>query len=214
MSEVSGQTPYPSTLGVILAGGLSRRMGGGDKGLKMLGGQSLLAHVKQRLCPQVGTLILNANGDSKRFSALDLPVIADSLPNYPGPLAGILAALDYAAAHHPSIEWVVSVAGDGPFLPSDLVSRLHEARRQAGLALACAASDSFTHPTIALWQVRLRDDLRRAMVEEELRKIDAWTARHGFVAVEWESTPFDPFFNANTLDELAQAQAMMSLHRV
>lgn len=203
----------PRTLGVILAGGLSRRMGGGDKALKLLAGKALLDHVIARFRPQVDCLVLNANGEAGRFAAFGLPVIADGLPDYPGPLAGILAALDFAAGHRAGYEWVVSVAADGPFLPLDLVSRLHNARSEANCPLACAASGGYTHPTIALWQVRLRENLRGAMVDEHLRKIDAWTARHGCVAAFWASDPFDPFFNANTPQDLLAAEAMLAHKR-
>lgn len=203
----------PRTLGVILAGGLSRRMGGGDKALKSLAGKALLDHVIARFRPQVDDLTINANGDAGRFSAFGLPVIADGLPDYPGPLAGILAALDFAAGHPAGYQWVVSVTADGPFLPVDLVSRLHITRREASCPLACAASGGYTHPTIALWQVRLRENLRQAMVDENLRKIDTWTARHGCIAVQWASDPVDPFFNANTPEELAAAEAMIAAVR-
>lgn len=203
----------PRTLGVILAGGLSRRMGGGDKALKLLAGKVLLDHVITRFRPQVDALILNANGNAGRFAAFGLPVVGDSLPDHPGPLAGILAALDFAAGHPVGYQWVVSVTADGPFLPVDLVSRLHSTRSEADRPFACAASGGYTHPTIALWHVALRDDLRRAMVDENLRKIDAWTARHGCVAVTWPSDPVDPFFNANTPEELAAAEAMLACVR-
>lgn len=198
----------PATLGVILAGGLSRRMGGGDKALLDLAGRPLLAHVIERFRPQVDCLVLNANGDRARFAAFGLEVVPDGLPDYPGPLAGVLAALDHAAIHHPATGWVVSVSADGPFLPLDLVARLHEARVRADLPLACAASGDFTHPTIGLWQVSLRHDLRRALTDEGLRKIDRWTARHGCAAISWTAEPVDPFFNANTPEELRDAEAM------
>lgn len=207
-------TSLPSTLGVILAGGLSRRMGGGDKGLRILGGKSLIEHVIERIRPQVSMLVLNANGDPERFAAFNLPVIADSLAEYPGPLAGILAALDYTAETYPGVDWVISVTADGPFLPSNLAARLHAAREAAQTPLACAASGGFTHPTIALWLVALRHDLRKAMSEEGLRKIDRWTARHGCADAEWPSEPLDPFFNANTPEELAEAEAMLAARRV
>ena len=140
-------------------------------------------------------------------------MISDGVPDYPGPLAGILAALDFAAGHPAGYQWVVSVTADGPFLPVDLVSRLHHARSEADRPLACAASGGYTHPTIALWQVRLRENLRQAMVDENLRKIDTWTARHGCIAVQWASDPVDPFFNANTPEELAAAEAMIAAVR-
>lgn len=199
----------PPTLGVILAGGLARRMGGGDKPLALLGGRPLLDHVIERLRPQCQELILNANGDPARFAATGLPVVPDDLPGFPGPLAGILAALDWAAEKRPDIDWIVSVAGDSPFLPADYVQRLHAARSSAGTPLACARTDGRTHPVNGLWPVALRHDLRRALVEEDMRKIDRWTARHGVALADWPSEPVDPFFNVNTPDELAAAERLL-----
>ncbi|MDB5374282.1 MAG: mobA [Belnapia sp.] len=193
---------------VVLAGGLARRMGGGDKPLRLLGGRPLLAHVLERVAPQVAAVILNANGDPARFSGFGLPVVADPLPDYPGPLAGILAGLDWAAAHRPAAATVLSVPGDGPFLPPDLVARLEAARRASGLPLACAASGGWTHPPIGLWPVALRGELRAALLAGE-RKIDRWTARFGCATAEWEALPVDPFFNANAPEELAAAEALL-----
>ncbi|HWX49515.1 MAG TPA: molybdenum cofactor guanylyltransferase MobA [Roseomonas sp.] len=198
----------PETLGVVLAGGLARRMGGGDKPLRPLGGRPLLAHVLERLRPQVATLLLNANGDPARFAAWGLPVVADGLPDYPGPLAGILAALDWAAANRPELAWVASVPGDSPFIPADLVARLHAARAAAAVPLACAHSGGWAHPPIGLWPVALRTELRSALEGGE-RKIDRWTARFGCAEAEWPTAPFDPFFNANTPEELALAESLL-----
>ncbi|MBC9179543.1 molybdenum cofactor guanylyltransferase MobA [Pseudoroseomonas ludipueritiae] len=198
----------PDTLGVVLAGGLARRMGGGDKPLRELGGRPLLAHVVARLGPQVSALLLNANGDPARFAGFGLPVAADGVPDYPGPLAGVLAALDWAAEHHPRFEWVVSVPGDSPFIPHDLVARLHAARQAAGVPMACARSGGWTHPPIGLWPVALREELRAALLADE-RKIDRWTARFGCASAEWSDAPLDPFFNANTPEELAEAEVLL-----
>ncbi|MGG5807870.1 molybdenum cofactor guanylyltransferase MobA [Falsiroseomonas sp. CW058] len=197
------------TLGVVLAGGLARRMGGGDKPLRMLGGRPLLDHLLGRLSPQVAAVIINANGDPGRFAAYGLAVVADGLPDHPGPLAGILAALDWAAARRPDLPWVVSAPGDSPFVPGDLVARLHAARAAAGAALACAASGGWTHPPVGLWPVALRDDLRAALAGGE-RKIDRWTARHGCATAEWPATPVDPFFNANAPEDLAAAEHLLA----
>lgn len=196
------------TLGVILAGGLARRMGGGDKPMRTIGGRSILDHVVTRLAPQCDGLILNANGDPSRFAAFDLPVVADTLADNPGPLAGVLAALDWAAENRPLIKWVASVAGDCPFLPRDLVARLHEARLRDNAELAVAASGGRTHPVIGLWKVALRGDLRHALVDEDMRKIDRWTARYPLATVEWPAAPVDPFFNANTVEDLSQAEGL------
>lgn len=203
-------TEVPPTLGVLLAGGLARRMGGGDKPLKRIAGRSILERAIARLKPQVATLILNANGDPARFAGFGLAVVADGVPDFPGPLAGVLAALDHAAAVHPNVAWVVSASADSPFLPADLVARLH-AERGAN-PLACAMSGGHTHPPIGLWRVDLRDDLRRALVVDGERKIDRWTARHGCVAVEWGTDPVDPFFNANTPEDLAKAEGILEAH--
>ncbi len=198
-----------SVLAVVLAGGLARRMGGGDKPLRMLGGQPLLDHVLARIGPQVAGVILNANGDAGRFAGYGLPVVADPVPDHPGPLAGILAGLDWAAAMRPEIADVLSVPGDCPFLPADLLARLRSAREAAGVPMACAASGGWTHPPVALWPVALRGELRAALLAGE-RKIDRWTARFGCASAEWPAEPFDPFFNANAPDDLAEAERLLS----
>ncbi|WP_011581757.1 molybdenum cofactor guanylyltransferase MobA [Chelativorans multitrophicus] len=198
----------PSTLCVVLAGGLGRRMGGGDKPMREIGGRAILDHVIERLEPQCDGLLLNANGDPARFARFRLPVIADPVEGYPGPLAGILAALEWTAANRAGVEWVVSAAGDCPFLPRDLITRLQEARLADGADLAVAASGGQVHPVIGLWKVALRDELRHALVEEDLRKIDRWTARYRLATVSWPHEPVDPFFNANTLDDLAEAERL------
>lgn len=196
------------TVGVILAGGLARRMGGGDKPMREIGGRTILDHVVERIAPQCGFLVLNANGDPSRFAAFGLPVVADTVAGNPGPLAGVLAALDWAAQNRPRMHWVVSVAGDCPFLPHDLVGRLHEARLRENAELAVAASDGRAHPVIGLWKVALRDDLRRALVDEDMRKIDRWTARYPLATVTWAAEPVDPFFNANTVEDLSEAERL------
>ena len=164
--------------GVLLAGGLARRMGGGDKPMRTIAGRTILDRVIARLKPQCDGLILNANGDPARFAAFGLPVIADGVADFPGPLAGILAALDWAAANRPDVKFVLSAAADCPFLPRDLVSRLYAALEAENAELAVAASDGQSHPVIGLWSVRLREQLRHALVVEDVRKIDRWTARY------------------------------------
>jgi molybdenum cofactor guanylyltransferase len=198
-------------LGVLLAGGLARRMGGGDKPMRTIGGRTILARVITRLESQCEGLILNANGDPARFAAFGLPVIADGVADFPGPLAGILAALDWTAAHRPDVSLVLSAAGDCPFLPRDLVSRLHAALRSENAELAVAASDGQSHPVIGLWSVGLREQLRHALVVEDVRKIDRWTARYRLATVTWPTTPLDPFFNANTMDDIAEAERLAAL---
>ncbi len=196
---------YPPTLGLVLAGGLARRMGGGDKALLKIGAATILERVLERLTPQCVRIILNANGDTARFAFTHLPVVADEVPDFAGPLAGVLAGLDWAAAHAPDIAWVASVPGDCPFLPRDLVARLHAARQQAGEPLACARSGEWRHPVVGLWPVALRDDLRGALVHEHLHKIEVWTARHGVAIADWPAGPVDPFFNVNTPADAAEA---------
>jgi len=197
--------------GVLLAGGLARRMGGGDKPMRQIGGKTILERVIARLKPQCGELILNANGDPARFASFGLPVIADTVENFPGPLAGILAALDWAAANRPGVSLLLSAAADCPFLPRDLVSRLYQALVKDNAQLAVAASDGQSHPVIGLWSVALRGELRHALVQEDVRKIDRWTARYKLATVTWPTQPLDPFFNANTTDDIAEAERLAEL---
>ena len=204
-------TEQAATLGVILAGGLARRMGGGDKTMRAIAGRPILDHVIERLAPQCAALILNANGDPARFGGYGLPVVADDVPDFAGPLAGVLAALDWTAQHHPAIAWVVSVAADCPFLPRDLVARMQTERAVMQADLAVAASGDQSHPVVGLWKVSLREDLRHALVVEDCRKIDRWTARYPLVTTQWPVTPVDPFFNANTPDDVAEAEALAGL---
>jgi molybdopterin-guanine dinucleotide biosynthesis protein A len=201
-------TDRPPTLGVLLAGGLARRMGGGDKPLRKIGGRTILERAIERLEAQCDALILNANGDPARFAATGLVVVPDDVPGFAGPLAGILAALDWTARNRPEIAWVASAAADSPFLPHDFVSRLHAVRAAAGVPLACAESGGRAHPVNGLWPVSLRHDLRHALVVEDVRKIDRWTARHGIAHAAWPAEPVDPFFNANTPEDVAEAERL------
>jgi molybdenum cofactor guanylyltransferase len=196
----------PPTLGLVLAGGLARRMGGGDKARIRIGGTTILERVLTRIDPQCTRVIVNANGDPARFADTSLPVVADSVPDFAGPLAGILAGLDWAATNVPESEWLLSVPGDCPFLPKNLVTRLHEARLAEGAALACARSGEWRHPVVALWPVKLREDLRRALLDEHLHKIEIWTARYGVAIADWPAEPVDPFFNVNTPEDAASAE--------
>jgi molybdenum cofactor guanylyltransferase len=200
--------PTPPVVGVLLAGGQSRRMGGGDKALRPFAGRTLLAQVIERVQPQVRRLVLNANGDPARFEAYRLPVAADSVEGFAGPLAGVLAGLDWAAANAPDCPWVASVPTDAPFLPPDLVSRLLEAVEREHADMACAASGGRPHPVAALWPVRLRDELRRAMTADGVRKVDQWTARYRLAVADYPDQPLDPFFNTNSPEDFAEAERL------
>jgi molybdopterin-guanine dinucleotide biosynthesis protein A len=206
------KTDYPPTLGLVLAGGLARRMGGGDKAVLKIGGKTILERTLSRFRPQCTGLVLNVNGDPKRFESFNLPVVADEVPDFAGPLAGILAGLDWAAHDHPKIEFIASVPGDCPFLPRDLVPRLHVARVEQKKPLACARSGEWRHPVAGIWPISLRDDLRRALIKEGLHKIEIWTGRHGVATADWFDQPFDPFFNVNTPEDLARAEEIAILN--
>jgi len=197
--------------GIVLAGGLARRMGGGDKPLRGVRGRTLLARVIARLEPQCDTLVLSANGDPSRFASFGLTVLADDIADHPGPLAGILAGLDWAAVNRPRTRWIVSAPGDCPFLPRDLVVRLQGAASAQGADLAVAAYGGRSHPVIGLWKVALRDALREALVVEGVRRVEGWTRRHRAAMVEWPPGSFDPFFNANTPDDLAEAERIAAI---
>jgi molybdenum cofactor guanylyltransferase len=199
-----------ATLGVVLAGGRARRMGGADKALVEIGGRTMLARVVARLAPQCDGLILSAHGDPERFAAFGLPVVADAIEGFAGPLAGVLAALDWAAANRPGVGWLASLAVDCPFAPRDLVARLRAATSRAA-PLAVAASGGRRHPIIALWSLALREDLRRALVVEGCRKVDRFAERFGPTVVAWPDAPVDPFFNVNTPADVAGAERLAAL---
>jgi molybdopterin-guanine dinucleotide biosynthesis protein A len=200
----------PATYGLILAGGLARRMGGGDKTLIRVGEKTILERAIAALAPQCAGLLINANGDVSRFSGFGIPIIADDIAGFAGPLAGILAGLEWVAANAPASQWVLSVPGDCPFLPRDLVSRLHAARVAERRPLACAKSGEWRHPVVGLWRIGLRDDLRQAL-GAGLRKIEAWTEKHGVALAEWPAEPVDPFFNVNTPEDAAEAERMAQM---
>jgi molybdenum cofactor guanylyltransferase len=204
--------PPPPTLGLVLAGGLARRMGGGDKARIEIGGVTILDRVLATLSGQCVDIIINANGDPERFADTGCIVVPDTVPDFAGPLAGILVGLDWLAAQENGIEWLLSVPGDCPFLPDDLVERLHQARRDmgSGMRLACARSGEWRHPVVGLWPLALRADLRKALIEEDLRKIEVWTARHGVAIAEWPAEPIDPFFNVNTPEDAVKAEKIVA----
>ncbi len=198
-------------LGVMLAGGLSRRFGGGDKCLEILDGVSLLERIAQRAAPQVGTLILNAVGDIGRFPDMGVRVAADVVLGALGPLAGVLTGMEWAVAHRPMTRWVATFATDAPFFPHDLVTRLKNAAEKAGADIAMATSEGRVHPTFALWSLDLRGDLRHALVDEGVRRVRTWSARHREILVPFHGAAandeLDPFFNINTPDDLIAARA-------
>jgi molybdopterin-guanine dinucleotide biosynthesis protein A len=197
--------------GVLLAGGLSRRMGGGDKNLKLLGGRPVLEHVIERVRPQVTALALNANGDPARFAEYGLPVVADSIEGFAGPLAGVLAGLDWAAEAVPECGWLLSAPTDAPFLPADLAEALLLAAK-AGADLAVAASGGRAHPVAALWAVSLRHPLRAAL-ENGVRKVEDFTRDYRVETVEFPTEPVDPFFNLNRPEDLAEAERVLAQAR-
>lgn len=212
MSDASAAPPDPEKpCGVILAGGLSSRMGGGDKSLLLLDGRTLIDHVAARLAPQCARLALNANGDPSRFASLRMPVIADPVPEHPGPLAGILAGMEWAVscghAH------IVTAAADTPFLPHDLVSQLSKSilTEKAPIVLAATPGDDgrpVVHPTFGMWPVALRHDLRAALAAGT-RRVRQWAEAQGAAIVLFPADPFDPFLNVNTPADLATARAMI-----
>jgi molybdenum cofactor guanylyltransferase len=195
-------------LGVLLAGGQARRMGGGDKSLRRLGSRTILEHVIERARPQVAALVLNANGDPARFAGFGLPVASDVVEGFAGPLAGVLTGMEWASTHRPDCAWIATIATDTPFLPQDLVARLCQAVE--GAELACASSNGRANPVFGLWPARLAADLRRAMIEEEIRKVDVWTARYRLAQVDFPTEPFDPFFNTNRPEDLAEAERLLA----
>lgn len=189
-------------------------MGGGDKGLLELAGKCMLGHVIDRLSPQVGRLVINANGDPQRFARLGLPVVADTVAGFAGPLAGVLAGMRWSVTHTPAARWIVTAAGDAPMLPRDLVVQLAAATEDRAKSIALARSAGALHPVIGLWPVRLADDLEQAL-EGGVRKVLHWTDRHGTVGVDFPMVRIggievDPFFNANTPQELDSLRAMLA----
>lgn len=204
-------------LAIILAGGLASRMGGGDKALREIGGLSLFARVIDRLSPQASGMAINANGDAARLAALNLPIIPDDIADHPGPLAGVLAGMEWAAGQGAS--HIITVAADTPFFPLDLTERLAAAIcAETPIALAATPDDRpgregklARHPTFGLWPVALRHDLRAAL-HDGVRKVVLWTDRHGTASVAFSAEPFDPFFNVNTPDDMRAAEKIAQEH--
>ena len=202
-------------VGVILAGGRSRTMGGGDKTLRSLGSRTMFAHIAARLKPQVDCLVISANGDPARFAALGLPVVADATDDYPGPLGAVLAGMRWAAVSGRQASRIVTVPGDAPFISTDLVERLVAAADASGGAIAVAQSAGVLHPVTALWPVALAEALAWAVIQGE-RNVGNWAARQGIVAVPFDpirigNRTVDPFFNINTPDDFLEAAALMGI---
>ena len=195
--------------GLLLAGGQSRRMGGGDKCMQLLGGVTLLARVIDVARPQVDELILNANGDPARFKEYGLPVVGDVVDGFAGPLAGILTGLEWSRDNRPACSWVASFACDAPFAPNDLISRLSGAIEDQNGELGCASSNGRDQPVIGLWPVALAAELRTALVDEDIRKVDVWTARYRLGRANWAIDPVDPFLNVNRPEDLARAEDVL-----
>lgn len=195
--------------GLILAGGLSSRMGGGDKPLTIMGGRTLLDRVIERLTPQADPLILNANGDPRRFSGISLPVIPDVIEGHGGPLVGILTGLDWVRSHAPAARWMLSVAADTPLFPLDLAKRLLAAAESGESEIAVARSGGQAHHVFALWRIDRVDDLRRAVADEGMRSVHRWQEGRRRVLVDWPTEPIDPFFNMNTPEDAARLAEML-----
>lgn len=201
-----GEVLTPAIL--FLAGGGGRRLGGADKALLPLAGRPLIAHAMARLALQSSEHLISANGDPSRFAEFGAPVVVDDLPDRPGPLAGLLAGLDWFARERPAVTHVLSLPADTPFPPPDLVAQLDAARRAAGAEIALAASGGWKHHAIALWPVAIRTALREALVGRDERAVSRFAARFQVAAVEWPVFPHDPFFNVNTPEDLAWAEAV------
>ena len=208
--ELRSDRDAGSTLGLILNGGLARRLGGVDKGLVLIAGRPLIVRAIKRLRPQCGALAISANGDPARFAGFGLPVLADDPPDFAGPLAGVLAGLEHCARLSAAMTRVATLPADAPFAPLDFVAKLHEARRAAGAAIAVAASGGRRHYVAALWPVALAQPLRRALIEEGVRKVEVFAARFPVAIAGWSCQPVDPFFNVNTADDLAHAEALLA----
>ena len=208
---IASYNPNSPAIGVLLAGGQSRRMGGGDKCLLQIAGRSMLDWSLERARPQVRDLLLNANGDPSRFTIPpDMCVWADSVPGYAGPLAGLLAGMDWARQQHPQAQWLASFAADTPFFPTDLVERLAAALQHSGAQMACASSGGSAHPVFGLWPIQMAEDLRAALVTEGIRRVQDWIERQSMVTVDWSDRPFAPFTNINTKEELLNINNMIN----
>jgi len=196
-------------IGVILSGGLSRRMNNQDKGFIQLAHKPLFEHVLERLSPQCDSIIISSNKESQQLSSYDLPIIKDSLEGLLGPLAGLLACMQWVRKHQPGVQWIASVPVDTPFIPQNLVSTLYQSMLENTADIACATSNGRTHPVIALWPIRLLDDLEAALSKENIRKIDLWTSRYKVSLPDFSDSLLDPFYNINCHEDLVHAEALL-----
>lgn len=211
---MTNDSQYAPPIGMILAGGLASRMGGGDKALIEAGGETMLARVAARLAGQCRTVLLNANGDPARFSAYGLPVLADVVEGYCGPLAGVLTGLEWLRDHVPDRApgegWLLTVAADTPLFPLDLARRLACAAAAENAEIAVARSGDRTHPVFGLWSADLAQDLRRALTQDGERRLNAWAKSRRLATVAWPTTPYDPFFNVNTPEDADELRRMLA----
>lgn len=210
MSDHADAYQLGPVAGVLLAGGQSRRMGGGDKCLRPLGGQPILARIIETVAPQVSRLVINANGDPERFASFGVPVAADTVDGYAGPLAGVLTGMEWVAANAPECDWIATFATDAPFLPDDLVERLCEVVSNGTADMACALSNGRRHPVFGLWPVALSAELRRELVVRGVRKVDDWTDGYNRREVEFAVDTIDPFFNVNRPEDLVAAESYLA----
>jgi len=204
--------PYKNNeiIAVILSGGLSRRMDNRNKAFIKLANKPLFEYVLENISAQCDTVIINSNCNGEQFEQYQLPVVKDSIEGFLGPLAGILTAMEWVKENSPEAQWLVSVPVDTPFLPNDLVKKLHHASQQDKASLVCAVSNERTHPIIGLWPISLMDDLRTAIQDEDMRKIDLWTARYKISHPVFEYEDIDPFFNINCDEDLAEAETLIT----
>ena len=210
MIEPMNSPSSDNIVGVILAGGQSRRFGGGDKFIAELKGEPLVDRVIERVRSQTRQLIISTNIEIPHLTKFKLPIVADAVQGQAGPLAGILAGMEWTRDYTTDYEWIVSFPTDAPFVPLDCVVKMLKQAVSDNAEIVCAASGGRTHPVCALWRVDLAENLRQAMVKEDMRKIDLWTARHRLSVLEFPDQPFDPFFNINRPEDLAQAEIILS----
>ncbi len=209
MKRMPNSMARENIVGILLAGGKSRRMGGGDKCLLQLGGKTILQHAIDRATPQVSNLILNINGDPDRFSHYNLNIVSDDIGNFAGPLAGVLTGMHWVMENHPECKWIVTFPTDTPFFPMDLASKLYGAVSDNKAELACAASGDRHHPVFGIWPVNLFAALKVAMIDNGVRKIDDWTCGYNLKTVKFEFKKIDPFFNINRPEDLECAETLV-----